>query len=346
MAPPRRRADPAKYFGSGRTVGGPAPDEARPTVGIDLGGSKILFAVVGADGRVVRSHRRAVPPGGRPSETVEILVRGLTECLGPDGRPPAAIGIGVAGQVNRDGVVVTSPNLKWHRVPLRARVSAAVGIPVTVTNDVRAVTFGEWKYGAARGVDDLVCVFVGTGIGGGIVADGRLRYGASDTAGEIGHMTIVANGRPCHCRNVGCLEAYAGGWAIAARAQEAVRESPRAGRTLRRAAGGTDAISAATVGAAARRGDPLARRIVSETTEYLAAGLVGVVNAFNPEVLVLGGGVIEGMPSLLAEVRRKVRQRSLRVAARSLSIVRAGLGARAGAVGAAAMARHGVPGGR
>jgi glucokinase len=323
-------------------VGSGEPD---PTIGVDLGGTKMALAVVARDGRMSRVHRHPSDPGHGPDRMIRDLTDCLQGCLGPAGRAAAAVGIGVAGQVDRRGVVITSPNLGWRDVALRERVEDALHRPVTVTNDLRAITYGEWKFGAARGETDVVCIFVGTGIGGGIVADGRLSHGASETAGEVGHMTIVANGRRCHCPNSGCLEAYAGGWAIAQRAREAVRAWPADGARMRRAAGRVDAISAETVAEAARSGDPLARRLLDETAEYLAAGLVGVVNGLNPSVIVLGGGVIEGSPGLLRRAAALVRARALGVATRRLRIVRAGLGPRAGIMGAAALARAGPPGG-
>lgn len=152
-----------------------------------------------------------------------------------------------------------------------------LNLPVLVTNDVRAATYGEWHYGAGKGSDDLVCVFVGTGIGGGVVSGGRLLEGCNNAAGELGHITIVTNGRKCHCRNYGCLEAYAGGWAIAERAKEAVKAKPKLGRTIIEMAGSIEQISALTVTQAYEKRELLAIDIVEETARYLAVGLVGIV---------------------------------------------------------------------
>jgi glucokinase len=316
------------------------------TIGVDLGGTKLALAAVGPTGRVLSSHRHPTELRGGAEPVVRDITDCIDGCLGPAGRRASRIGIGIAAQVDGRGTVVTSPNLGWTNVPLRILVERATRRPTMVTNDVRAITYGEWKHGAGRGAQDLVCIFVGTGIGGGIVADGRLRYGASNTAGEVGHMTIVSGGRKCHCPNSGCLEAYAGGWAIAERAQERARQDPKAGAVVVRKAHGVDRVTAKTVSEASRAGDRFARELMAETAEYLAAGLVGVVNGFNPGVVVLGGGVIEGVPSLVPATARRVRAMGLRVATRRLKVVRAGLGGRAGVLGAAAMARDGVPGGR
>ncbi|HTW55997.1 MAG TPA: ROK family protein [Thermoplasmata archaeon] len=323
-----------------------APSGLPTTIGVDLGGTKIAYALVAPNGRVTGRHRHPTGAQRGADAVVVDVVRALRRGLGRAGAAAGAVGVGIAGQIDRRGVVVTSPNLDWRRVALRARLEAAVGVPVTVTNDLRAITYGEWQFGAGRGARDLVCVFVGTGVGGGIVADGRLRYGATDTAGEVGHTTVVAGGRPCHCPNRGCLEAYVGGWAIAERAQEAVAEDPRRGRALVRLARHRGAISARTVAVAAQGGDALARQLVRETGDYLAAGLVSVANAFDPAVLVIGGGVLDGMPTLLPYVRRRVRDAALAVVARRLRIVPAALGGEAGVLGAAAMARLRLPGGR
>jgi glucokinase len=330
-APPRLRALPALTGSS---------------LGVDLGGTKIRLASVGPKGRFLAEQESLTRPARGAEAVLRDLVAGARACIEQTDRPVRAVGIGIAGQVDRQGVLRAAPNLRWKNIPLRARLEAALGLPVTVTNDVRAITFGEWFFGAGHGVPDMVCVYLGTGVGGGVVADGRLQYGATETAGEVGHMTIVANGRQCHCRNRGCLEAYVGGWAIAERAREAVRRRPAEGGRLVVAAGGhRSAITTAAVAAAARAGDPLAREIVRETSDYLAAGMVGVVNAFNPDLLILGGGVVDGLPSLVRTTETQVRARGLSVAVRSLLVRRADLGDRAGVLGAAAMAGLGVPGG-
>jgi glucokinase len=237
------------------------------------------------------------------------------------------------------GVVRYAPNLKWRNVPLKDKLEEKLKMPVVVTNDVRAATWGEWRYGSGRGVDDLIVLFVGTGIGGGVISNGNMIVGCSNTGGELGHITIVVDGRNCHCPNMGCLEAYAGGWAIAERAQEAVRAKPKEGQRLTSLAGGIKKITAATVSQTYQEGNQLANRLVEETGRYLAAGVVSIVNAFNPCLLVLGGGVIEGLPELVHMVEEFVRNRALKAATENLKIVKASLGGDAGVVGAAALAQ-------
>lgn len=312
----------------------------RLSLGVDLGGTKVETALVDAEGRIVASHRHQTDPEKGPTGVIADIVACVGDCLGETSQRPKALGIGVAGQVDASsGTVHFAPNLGWRDVPLRAELEKALGLRVVVTNDVRAATWGEWWHGAGQGVDDLVCLFIGTGIGGGVVSGGLMLEGCRNTAGELGHMTLVFGGRRCRCPNQGCLEAYAGGWAIAERAQEAVQQDPTSGQALVALAGSIENMTAATVAQAYQKGDPLARHLVKETGRCLAAGIVGIVNAFNPCLLLLGGGIIEGMPELVNTVEREVRGHALQAAVEPLRILKAALGSDAGVIGAAVLAR-------
>jgi glucokinase len=336
---PARTASRAKPPGRPRAADRSGADWSNVAIGVDLGGTKIALGVVDPDGRLLdhlRIPTRAPRPAGEVIADIVQTVRSRWSATVPAGRP---LGIGVAGQVAPDGTVVFGPNLDWHEVPLRRELTKALGRPVSVLNDVRAATYGEWKHGAGRRTDDLVCLFVGTGVGGGIVADGRLRHGATGTAGELGHITVARGGRKCRCPNSGCLEAYAGGWAIAERAREAVAADPARGRRLREIAGSVAAITSETVEQADRAGDPLARELASETAAYLSDGLVSIVNGLNPSAIVLGGGVVAGYPSLAATLEAEVRRRALPAAVERLRVVAATLGGESGLIGAASFAR-------
>ncbi|MBI4202515.1 MAG: ROK family protein, partial [Chloroflexi bacterium] len=209
---------------------------------------------------------------------------------------------------------------------------------------VQAATWGEWRLGAGEGFSDLVCLFVGTGIGGGLILDGKLYRGASGSAGELGHMVLYPGGRACMCGRRGCLEAYAGGWAIAARAREAVHGDKTAGRHLLTLAGGdAAAVTAALVSEAAHGGDALTKTLVRQVGDDLGLGVASVVNAFNPQRLVLGGGVIEGLPELAPVVREVVSRQALAPAAARVEVVKAGLGMYGGVIGAALIAHAAVP---
>jgi glucokinase len=314
-------------------------------IGVDLGGTKVEVAVVDVSGRI---HRRLKQPtdvtGGPEAIIAEIagMVRQLEEPGLASG--PAGVGVGVAGRVTAAGGVVRfAPNLNWREVALQDRLSQALDLPVVVANDVRAATWGEWLHGAGQGAEDLICLFIGTGIGGGVVSGGRMLEGCTNSAGELGHITVDINGPRCTCGNRGCLEALAGGWAIARRAREAIRDAPAAGQAVLRAAGlkepvAPEAVNAGVVAAAARVGDPLARLLVDEVARALIAGAVGLVNAFNPCRLILGGGVMQGLPELTDRIATGIRGGALNAASEALEVLPARLHNDAGVVGAATLA--------
>lgn len=309
-------------------------------IGIDLGGTKTVVALVNSSGKILGQTRLATAAKEGP-EAVAGKISGVArDLLQRAGRPTAGLGVGVAGQVDTAGQAVRfAPNLGWHEVPLQAILQQQLGLPVVLLNDVRAATWAEWLFGAGRGCDDLVCLFVGTGIGGGVVSGGRMLVGSSNSAGELGHLTVELHGPPCHCGNRGCLEAIAGGWAISRRAREAVADDPRAGAPLQAMANGQkDGLTAELVARAAHAGDPLASRIVAETAEALIAGSVVLINAFNPGRLIFGGGVIEGLPELIRDIDRGVRARALRASCEQLKVLPAELHNDAGVIGAAALA--------
>jgi glucokinase len=312
-----------------------------PTLGVDLGGTKVLTALVDADGRVLASHRRPTDARLGPDAVIADDVACVRDCLGDATDRATGLGIGVAGQVDtRTGIVSYAPNLGWQNVALGDALASAIDLPVVVANDVRAAAVGEWQHGIGTGARDLVALFVGTGIGGAVVTNDRLLEGSVGAAGELGHTMLVADGRACHCPNSGCLEAYAAGWAIAERARDAVRADPSSGASLTDLAGSIDDITAAHVTELYRGGDDLASRLVEETGRYLAAGATGLVNAFNPEIVVLGGGVIEALPEIVTVIREHVHQFALPAARDTVRIERASLAGSAGVVGAAALARN------
>jgi glucokinase len=309
-------------------------------VGADIGGTKIGMVLLDDGGRVIDEHRHPTVAADGASSVLDRIAGCISECFAPHLSRVAGVGIGVAGQVEpKTGAVVFAPNLQWSNVPVAERIRAALGVPVVVTNDVRAATWGEWVAGAGAGVDDLVVVFVGTGIGGGVVSAGRLLTGASNTFGELGHTPVVANGRQCRCGARGCVEAYAGGWAIAERARELVESDGDAAPGILAIAGSVDRITAATVTSAYREGDAGARALVEDVAAHLGAAATGFVNGLNPRRLILGGGVVEGLPELVEWVERIVRGAALPAATARLEVRRAALGSLAPAIGAAALAR-------
>ncbi len=312
-------------------------------IGVDLGGTKVEVAAVDSRGNILRRVRRPTEVQGGPA-AVKQEIFDLVREVSKDSPTPAGVGVGVAGQVGADtGMVHFAPNLVWHEVPLQDDLGQALDLPVVVINDVRAATWGEWLHGAGKGCSDLICLFIGTGIGGGVVSGGYMLSGCSNTAGELGHMTIDLRGPTCHCGHRGCLEALAGGWAIARRAREAIAANPAAGEKMLAAAGikdtaSTEPVTAAVVIRAAHAGDTLAQSLVDEVVQALIAGATSIINAFNPCRLILGGGVVAGMPELISRIDHGVRRYALEAATSRLEVLPAKLGNEAGVVGAASLA--------
>lgn len=309
-------------------------------IGVDLGGTKIEIAIVHANGALKDKVRIPTPSAETPEKVIDAIADAIKKLMQKhtDLKPWVA-GIGVAGQVAKDGGVVTyAPNLEWHDVPLQQLLTGKLKLPVAVCNDVKAAAWGEWLYGAGVGCDNMICIFVGTGIGGAIVCNGKMLDGCNNTAGEIGHMTLLLNGPECHCGNKGCFEALAGGWAIARDAQKAIKNDAAAGAGMLQIAGGDiNAVTGKTVTAAANEGDTLANKIIDGLVLALTAGVNSIINITGPCMVVLGGGVIEGMPELTGRVEKELQGRALKAAIEKASIVPAKLHNDSGVVGAAAM---------
>lgn len=317
-------------------------NHASTTLGIDLGGTKVKMSLVDGRGKILSAIRYPTSPNQGPDKIISSILSHVNKCQKDAKVKAKGLGLGIAGQVTHQGVVRFAPNLKWNNVPLKKILEENLDIPVFVVNDVCAATWGEWYHGAGKGVDDLLVLFVGTGIGGGVVSGGTLLEGCNNSAGELGHTTIIMNGRKCHCPNNGCLEAYAGGWAIAERTQESIREDPTAGQFLVNLAGTIGDISAIHISRAFQQNDPLAVRIVEDTGRYLSTGIVGLVNIFNPCKLVLGGGVIEGLPNLISIIRKTVKKKALQAALEKLKVSKSVLGNDAGTIGAATLAQYNI----
>ncbi len=310
------------------------------TVGVDVGGTKIKTALVDRRGEIFHAERRSTEAARGADHVIRDIVEAVRKLL--DGAPGrvTSMGLGIAGQIDQtNGIVVESPNLEWRNVELKAPLQDALGLDVFVTNDLSAAAWGEHRFGAGRGETDLICIFVGTGLGAGVITAGRLLEGSNGSASELGHVPIVCNGRECSCGNRGCLEAYVGGWAIAARAREAAQQEPGEAKTLLALAGDADSITAKHVTDAFHRKDPLARRLVEETRDYLSAAVVGMVNTFNPSLIIFGGGVVDGLPELTETVDEVVRARAFTAFTQTFRVTFAELGNNAGVAGAAALGR-------
>jgi glucokinase len=300
-----------------------------PVLALDIGGTKLAAGVVGGDGRVLSFLLTSTNAAEGPERGLERLFelgRAAVAEAGVEWAEIAAVGIGSGGPLDAArGVLIAPPHLPgWRDVPLVALAEAAFGLPVALENDATAAAAGEHRYGAGAGTRNMIYLTISTGVGGGIVIDGSLYRGASGNGGELGHVTVDCAGRHCRgCGRKGCLEAYVSGTSIAERAQEA----------------GMGAVGAAEVSAAARSGDPVATAVWEATTDALACGLTSIVNLFEPELVVLGGGVVSGTgEQLLGPVRERVRAESMAPAGSAAEIVQSALGDHVGVVGAAAIA--------
>lgn len=313
-------------------------------IGLDLGGTKFACAAVSDDGsqqfgfvsEPTHAERSADDIVARMAALVDTVITSTMSETGAKRTDFIGVGVGAPGPLRRaDGIVVVAPNLGWHNYPLRDRLAAACGLPTVLDNDANCATLAEWWVGAARGANTVVGMTIGTGIGGGIIINGRLHHGTSDVAGEIGHTTIETSGRHCKCGNYGCLEAYASGPAIAARAREALdTDGASALRTM--TGGDLSLLTAELVYDAARDGDEVAREVVRDTARYLGVGVANILNTINPDVVVLAGGVTQAGEMILTPLRAEVRRRAFRPAVDAARIVPGALGRRAGVIGAAA----------
>lgn len=315
-------------------------------LGIDLGGTKTLAAVVDiTTGEVVGSERkRTSAEKGQEYITqhiINISTAALESAKLPNGAKISAVGIGAAGQIDRKkGIVVDAPNLGVKDMAVADILGKQFGKPVAVGNDVEVAALGEYLYGSGRGYSTFVVIFVGTGIGSGIIQNGRLYSGLTGTAGEVGHMTIQAGGRVCPCGSRGCLEAYASRTAIT----KAIMAEIHHGRTsvlteeaelqLKK---GETIIRSGLLANALNQGDALVTEIITEAADYLGYGLASVMNFYNPECIILGGGVVEAIDLLFERAVHRARHTALADPGRKTKIMRAKLGDFSGVVGAACL---------
>ncbi|HEU0102662.1 MAG TPA: ROK family glucokinase [Mycobacteriales bacterium] len=311
------------------------------TIGVDIGGTKVAAGVVGPGGALLECLRAETPDRSQRPEVVEHTVEALVRDLASR-HDVRAVGIGAAGFVDATrSLVLFAPHLSWRNEPLRANLSRRLGLPVVVENDANAAAWAESRFGAGRGETDLICITLGTGIGGALVMGGALVRGRYGVAGEFGHMQLVPGGHRCECGNRGCWEQYASGNALVREGRElAVANSPTAHRLLRLAGGDPAALTGPLVTQAAQAGDPAAVELLAEVGSWLGVGIANLAAALDPGLFVVGGGVSDAGELVLGPARESFRRaltgRGYRPEAR---IVRAELGADAGLVGAADLAR-------
>jgi glucokinase len=313
-------------------------DRPRAVLSLDIGGTKLAVGVVTEDGR---THALTVEPTRReegPDAIVPRLFEMGHRAIAGSGFPPEsieAVGISCGGPLDANAGVLTGPlHLPgWIDLPIVALAEREFGIPAVLQNDATAGALGEFRYGAGRDVDTIVYLTISTGIGGGAVIDGRLHRGAAGNGGEFGHVMVRTDGRPCLCGRRGCLEGYASGTSIALRAREAVAE-----RGAGSALAALETVRAEDVVAAAAAGDALATELWDETVDVLSVALTDLVNVFEPDLVVLGGGVTRSGDALLLPVRERVAADAMPPAAAASTVVLAGLGDVVCVVGAGAAA--------
>lgn len=313
----------------------------KKVLGFDLGGTKFAFGVVQEDGKVLASGRVETLAAQGPSQAVQRVIAAAQAELAKMGLKASDLaGIGIASPGPLDianGCVVGSPNLPgWDGYPIAGEIGKAFGLRVRIDNDANAAAVGEHRFGAGRGKRDLVYITVSTGIGGGAIVNGRLMRGANGNAAELGHLTLDIKGPKCPCGGNGCFEVMASGTAIGRIARAALAGGKPSAIT--QLAGSVDAVEARHVFTAAQAGDALAQELVAHEVEYLGRGLAVIINTFNPERIVIGGGVASAGEWLLAPVRARALALAFPRLAAVCDIVPAALGGDVGVVGAAACA--------
>jgi glucokinase len=324
-------------------VRAPEPRGIGPlAIGVDIGGTKIAAGVVDIDGSVLEMHHADTPSEDAAAieDAIAVAVAQLRER-----HDVAAVGVGAAGWIGIDrATVLFAPHLAWRDEPLRAVLAERIDLPLVVENDANAAAWAEHRFGAGRGVDVVVCITLGTGIGGALVIGEQLYRGAFGVAGEFGHMTVVPDGRRCACGNRGCWEMYASGRALARDAREIAEVSPVGAAMLIALAGGDPRrITGPMVTAAAQQGDPAALEVFEEMGRWLGRGLASLAAALDPAAFVLGGGLSEAGDLLLKPAREAFRGSLSGRGHRPVAQVRlAQLGPWAGLVGAADLARRGI----
>jgi len=312
------------------------------TIGVDIGGTKVAAGVVAPGGVMLECLRAETPDRSQSPDVVEETVEGLVREL-TRRHDVYAVGIGAAGFVDATrSNVLFAPHLAWRQEPLRDALSRRLGLPVVVENDANAAAWAEWSFGAGRGESHLVCITLGTGIGGGIVMDGTLVRGRYGVAGEFGHMQVVPGGHRCECGNRGCWEQYASGNALVREGREiAETHSPTAHGLLRLAGGDPSQLSGPFVTAAAQAGDQAAVELLADVGHWLGVGIANLAAALDPGLFVIGGGVSDAGELVLGPARESFRRmltgRGYRPEAR---LVLAQLGPQAGLIGAGDLARQ------
>ena len=308
------------------------------SIGIDLGGTKILIALVDRNtGEVLEHVKKKTKKDKGPKNIIRKMLEGIEELIENSGKTfdeISSIGVGAAGQIDRkNGVIIAAANLDCYDLNLKKILTEKFDIPVYVGNDVEIATIGEQKCGAGKDCNDCGCVFVGTGGGSAIVKDGKIIIGATGTAGEIGHIIVDLNGRQCSCGAHGCLEAYASRSAIERRIEGALKKGRKSCILDYLETG--KSITSSMIQKSIEREYELVLQCVTEASEYLSGGIASIINFINPELIILGGGLIEAVDYFYQKTIKKAKAKSLPVPAEKIQFKKAMLGDYSGVIGAA-----------
>jgi len=305
---------------------------AQVVIGVDLGGTNLRTALLSVDGDILDKRKEPTHAADGWKKVVGRLVNNINQqraIAEQRGMHVVAVGVGAPGIIQMDkGIVVKSPNFPdWNNLPLRDELEKALHVPVIIENDANAAALGEQWLGAGCGIDSMILLTLGTGVGGGIVLNNKIWQGADGMAGEVGHMTLIPDGRQCGCGNTGCLEMYASARGIVQSYREA------SGMT---GAAQDSAVTSQMVYQGARNGDPVSLRVMKEMGRLLGIGIANLINIFNPQMIVLGGGVKDAWDLFIGATHEEIMRRAFQVPAERTKIVPSLLGDDAGMIGAAA----------
>ncbi|MFI2348973.1 ROK family glucokinase [Streptomyces sp. NPDC019443] len=310
------------------------------TIGVDIGGTKIAAGVVDEEGTILETHN--VPTPSTPQGIIEAICSAVAGA--GEGHEIEAVGIGAAGYVDdKRATVLFAPNIDWRHEPLKDKVEQRVGLPVVVENDANAAAWGEYRFGAGQGHEDVICITLGTGLGGGIIIGNKLRRGRFGVAAEFGHIRVVPDGLLCGCGSQGCWEQYASGRALVRYGKQRANATPESAEILLSLGDGTvDGIEGKHISEAARQGDPVAVDSYRELARWVGAGLADLASLFDPSAFIVGGGLSDEGELVLDPIRKSFRRWLIGGRWRPhAQVVAAQLGGRAGLVGAADLARQG-----
>jgi len=311
------------------------------SIGIDIGGTKVLGALVDTSGTVTL-EKRIPSPAQDPDQMLEVVASLITELADAAGQELEAVGVAAAGFIDATGsTVLYAPNLKWRNEPLRQRLEQRTKLAVVIENDANAAGWAEFRFGAGQGTKDMAMLTLGTGVGGAIISDGQLRRGGFGIAGELGHIRVVRDGRPCGCGRKGCVEQYASGTALLNAAKALVASNDPAAAMLAELSPSAEQLTGQHIAQALLAGDSGARALIEDLGQYLGEAMGSITAALDPEVYVIGGGLSEAGELVLEPIRRsfeaEVPANGFRPVAK---VVGATFSNQAGVIGAADLARQ------